>query len=215
MDKKKLGIVLKDLRIAAGVSQREAADQVGATDKAVSSYETGRVEPPFSVLIELLRAYNVSLSDLEPLLEDSEDGDAKTFAEIGACLAALRSRAGLSKEELANALGWSLNQIKKAESRRHNLKMHELGDILHQLNYNLWDLAQAHKFVTERPLQNVEPFIEEETARALESGSVRQALLQMTEGIDLESELRELRREVAKLQQAQNTDEPGDNGNDK
>ncbi len=38
-----------------GLSQKELAAKIGVSDKAISSYEVGRVEPPAPVLKELSR----------------------------------------------------------------------------------------------------------------------------------------------------------------
>ena len=41
MDKEKTGILIKEMRIKKGMTQKQLADTVGVSNKAVSRWETG------------------------------------------------------------------------------------------------------------------------------------------------------------------------------
>ena len=64
MDLKKTGKFISDLRKERGLTQKELADQVGVTDKAVSRWETGRGFPDVSFLPALAGTLEVSISEI-------------------------------------------------------------------------------------------------------------------------------------------------------
>ena len=66
MDNTKLGSLIRALRREAGMTQRELAEALGVTDKAVSKWERGLGCPDVSFLPQLSRLFGV---DLEKLLQ--------------------------------------------------------------------------------------------------------------------------------------------------
>lgn len=64
MDSKKIGVFIKDLRTGKGMSQKQLAEMLNVTDKAVSKWETGRGVPDISLLEPLSTALGISLSEL-------------------------------------------------------------------------------------------------------------------------------------------------------
>jgi len=56
------GRVIRDLRLAAGLSQRELADAAGISQQSLSSYETGRHRPAAAVLAQVTAALTGELS---------------------------------------------------------------------------------------------------------------------------------------------------------
>ena len=66
MDNTKLGSLIRALRREAGLKQRELAEALGVTDKAVSKWERGLGCPDVSFLPQLSRLFGV---DLEKLLQ--------------------------------------------------------------------------------------------------------------------------------------------------
>ncbi len=61
---------LKELRRIKGVTQQEVATVAGCTQAAISIYESGKRLAPLSVVVNLARAYDVSVEALigwEPL----------------------------------------------------------------------------------------------------------------------------------------------------
>jgi transcriptional regulator with XRE-family HTH domain len=64
MDNQKIGAFVAELRKAKGLSQKELADKVGVTDKAVSKWECGNGMPDISLLVPLCQILGVSINDL-------------------------------------------------------------------------------------------------------------------------------------------------------
>src|SRR5215210_506339 len=70
----RLGEKLRQIREALGLSQSEMLRRLGLEDELwytqISAYETGRREPPLSILLEYARAANVST---DVLIDDDLD----------------------------------------------------------------------------------------------------------------------------------------------
>lgn len=64
MDLEQTGRFIAQARQARGLTQRELAEKIGVTDKAVSRWETGRGFPEASVLQGLAEALGVSVTEL-------------------------------------------------------------------------------------------------------------------------------------------------------
>ena len=64
MDAKKTGNFIAERRKAINMTQKELADKLHITDKAVSKWERGLSFPDISILIPLSEVLNVSLYDL-------------------------------------------------------------------------------------------------------------------------------------------------------
>ena len=64
MDAKKTGCFIAEKRKERNLSQRELAEYLHITDKAVSKWERGISFPDISILIPLSEVLNVSLYDL-------------------------------------------------------------------------------------------------------------------------------------------------------
>ena len=58
------GTVIRQLRERRGLNQRQLAERLCVSDKAVSKWETGRGLPDISILPELAQALGVSLTEL-------------------------------------------------------------------------------------------------------------------------------------------------------
>ncbi|HAV15593.1 MAG TPA: hypothetical protein DCX25_04665 [Candidatus Pacebacteria bacterium] len=52
-DKKMLGKRIREARNRAGLSQQQLASAIGVSDKTISAYEVGRVDPPLESLDKL------------------------------------------------------------------------------------------------------------------------------------------------------------------
>lgn len=55
---------IKELREKKGLTQRQLAEQIGVSDKAVSKWETGRGLPDVSLLVDLSAALGISVAEL-------------------------------------------------------------------------------------------------------------------------------------------------------
>lgn len=60
----KINETLRQLRLERGMTQEEAAEQIGLTRQAVSSYESGRTQPGLDILERLAQVYEVELTDI-------------------------------------------------------------------------------------------------------------------------------------------------------
>ena len=64
MDNKKIGSFIAQQRKKIGYSQRDLAEKLNVTDKAVSKWETGRGVPDVSLIIDVADALQVSVVEL-------------------------------------------------------------------------------------------------------------------------------------------------------
>lgn len=64
MENNKTGAFIKTLRTEMGITQKELADKLGVTDKAVSRWETGKGLPEVSFLIPLANELGISVNEL-------------------------------------------------------------------------------------------------------------------------------------------------------
>lgn len=64
MDITKAGAFIKSLRAEKGLTQKELAEKLGCTDKAVSRWETGIGLPDASLLLSLSELFGVSVNEL-------------------------------------------------------------------------------------------------------------------------------------------------------
>lgn len=76
MDCEKIGALLKRLRTERGLTQKQAAEMLSVSDKAVSKWERGAGCPDISMLTEISRIYGVSAEALlnGELVTDSRNG---------------------------------------------------------------------------------------------------------------------------------------------
>ena len=64
MDIAKIGEFIKSQRKALNMTQKELAEKIGCTDKAISRWETGKGLPDMSFIIPLSKELNVSINEL-------------------------------------------------------------------------------------------------------------------------------------------------------
>lgn len=82
MDNIQFGAFIAQLRKEMGLTQKELADRLNVTDKAVSKWETGKGFPDVKLLEPLARALGVSLVEL--IQGKRQEADTLTVAEAGA-----------------------------------------------------------------------------------------------------------------------------------
>lgn len=86
MDIAKIGTFIKTQRTALNITQKELAEKIGCTNKAISRWETGKGLPDMSFLIPLSEELNVSVNELlagEKIIpEMQETVEIKTVNEI-------------------------------------------------------------------------------------------------------------------------------------
>nr|MCR5728494.1 helix-turn-helix domain-containing protein [Lachnospiraceae bacterium] len=80
IDQKKTGLFIAEVRKAKGLTQKQLADEIGVSDKAVSRWETGRGMPDTLIMPELCRTLEININELlsgERLSEDAYSGKAE------------------------------------------------------------------------------------------------------------------------------------------
>lgn len=73
MDKEKIGLFIKELRKEKNQTQRELAEKVHVTDKAVSKWERGLSIPDTAILAKLAKELDVSIHELLQGERDTSD----------------------------------------------------------------------------------------------------------------------------------------------
>ena len=64
IDQKKTGQFISDIRKEKGLTQRQLADEIGVSDKAISRWETGRGMPDTSIMPDLCKVLDISINEL-------------------------------------------------------------------------------------------------------------------------------------------------------
>lgn len=80
LDQRKTGRFIAELRKEQGMTQKELAERLGVTDKAISKWECGRSMPDNSILMELCELLEINVNELlsgERLSVDSYSGKAE------------------------------------------------------------------------------------------------------------------------------------------
>ncbi|MBQ4536090.1 MAG: helix-turn-helix transcriptional regulator [Lachnospiraceae bacterium] len=64
MDQCKIGLFLKELRKAKGLTQEQLAEQFSVSNRTVSRWETGSNMPDISILVEIADYYDVDIREI-------------------------------------------------------------------------------------------------------------------------------------------------------
>ncbi|WP_292190482.1 helix-turn-helix domain-containing protein [Butyrivibrio sp.] len=64
INQKKTGQFIADIRKEKGLTQRQLAEEIGVSDKAISRWETGRGMPDTSIMPDLCKVLDISINDL-------------------------------------------------------------------------------------------------------------------------------------------------------
>ena len=78
----KLGTIISKLRKEKGLTQKDLADKLNISDKAVSRWETGSSSPSMEMLSRISKFFNVPLNDLITARVSSDDKDDNLVKEI-------------------------------------------------------------------------------------------------------------------------------------
>lgn len=86
LDRTQLGKRIKEARLRTGMSQQQLADVVGVSDKTISAYEVGRVDPPLESLEKLsnatLHPIAYFIGDVQSNIEAKLDRIARELSDI-------------------------------------------------------------------------------------------------------------------------------------
>lgn len=78
MDQIKIGVFLKELRKAKGLTQEQLAEVLNVSNRTVSRWETGSNMPDISMLVEIAVFYDVSIPEIVQGERKSETMDKET-----------------------------------------------------------------------------------------------------------------------------------------
>ena len=78
MDQIKIGVFLKELRKAKGLTQEQLAEALDVSSRTVSRWETGNNMPDISMLVEIAVFYDVSIPEIVQGERKSETMDKET-----------------------------------------------------------------------------------------------------------------------------------------
>ena len=121
---KRFGATIRELRTKAKLTLRELAVRVGIDFTYLSKIESGMLPPPSEkVVLRLAEALNADRNELLTLAGRISSGaaqahKAKTLREFGPKLRELRTKAGLSLQELGDKAGIDSTYISKIENGR-------------------------------------------------------------------------------------------------
>ena len=80
LSQEKIGKFIADRRRSQDLTQKQLAEQLNVSDKAVSKWETGRSMPDNSILLELCQVLDINVNELlsgEKLSDDNYHGKAE------------------------------------------------------------------------------------------------------------------------------------------
>ncbi len=144
---KKLGVLLRDARLASGKTLKECAEVLGVTSKRISSFEKGDSSPSLPEL-EALAFYldaplehfwgDTSIS-FEKQFDRSSIGKTVALRQriIGARLRIARQEAGLTMTGLADSVGISVGMLRQYERSERPIPLPELEHMLMQMNISI------------------------------------------------------------------------------
>ena len=134
---KKLGVLMRDARLAAGKSMKECGQAIGVSGGTIGSYERGRKAPSLPELEMLAFYLNIRIEHFwgDEIRSDdphpSQDLPVERLLNlrhriIGALLRQARTDSNLSLKALSKETGISTGRIKKYESGDRPIPLPEL-----------------------------------------------------------------------------------------
>jgi transcriptional regulator with XRE-family HTH domain len=140
--KKMLGVLLRNARIRAGMSIKDAAELVGVSSSSLSDYEYGRRDlslPQLEVLAYIYRMPITYFWSDDPIPDD-EDGDLPVEEAmelrrriIGVLLRQARMDGGYSQKDLAKVLDCPASRISSYEFGRTDIPLLEIEALANYL----------------------------------------------------------------------------------
>ena len=121
--KKRIGEVLKEARLEAGLSARDLERATGLGTGEISQIETGRrLDPAFSVVLRLARGIGISMEDLALRYEGRQTGLAPDAwrAKTAAALARLKAqydRLGSTLDAASNSIAAGSENTSRVKPR--------------------------------------------------------------------------------------------------
>jgi transcriptional regulator with XRE-family HTH domain len=146
---KKLAVLLKDARRAAGRSKAECAQILGLSKRAYNAYEQGRRSPSLPELETLSYFLQIPLTHFWGRKAISESDNGQVMAEkvdlviavrqriIGVLLRKARTEADLSLAELGQQVGVSARKLSQYELGERPIPLPEMEAIVNELGLSL------------------------------------------------------------------------------
>ncbi len=146
---KKLGVLIRDARLAAGKSMKECAEAIGVTPGRFSSFERGTKTPSLPELETLAYVLKVPLQHFWGREVHSDDLDEQVEAVdwpkaialrqriVGVLLRRARTEQNVSMKELAQVVGISTRRLKSYEMGEEPIPLPELELMASHLNLPL------------------------------------------------------------------------------
>jgi transcriptional regulator with XRE-family HTH domain len=152
---RKLGVLIRDARLASGNSLEEAAQGSGITASALENYENGEASPSLPELELLAIFLNVPLDHFwgQKIISESSSPLAGVNLEqlaglrqrkIGILLRQARLNADLKLEEVASRVGISDGELETYEFGEAPIPIPHLEAISAALNHPLEDFIDKH-----------------------------------------------------------------------
>lgn len=118
MAKKRIGEILKEARLEAGLSTRALERSTGMGTGEISQIESGRrADPAFSVVLRLARGIGISMEDLALRFEGLPTVDRASAASPAKAASAI-ARAKAQHEKLGVALEAASEALQDSVKRR-------------------------------------------------------------------------------------------------
>ena len=149
MDQVRTGRLIRRLRISSGLTQKQLAERINVSDKAVSKWECGNGCPDISLLTELAEVFGTDVRTLlsgEIIKNESEKGNMKAlrFYVCGDCGNILTS----SSEATVSCCGKTLSPLETKEaSEAEKLSVTEMD--------GEWYITSAHEMTKEHHIRFV------------------------------------------------------------
>ena len=129
------GEKLKKIRTDKGLSQDELAEILGTSKQVISRYETNQRVPKVTVVSDYAQKLNVSLTYL--LNNNEVDEPIDIPPNFPARLRYLREQKGETQEQLAEAMGYDLEDITKWEAGENRPEFKEFSELTRYFETNL------------------------------------------------------------------------------
>ena len=168
-----LGERIAELRKVCDMSQKELGEKLGVSASAIGMYEQGRREPNNAMMIAMEKLFGVTVDYLLGVTDTLETG----IRNCGNTIKELRTKAGMTQEELGKLLNVQNAAVSKYESGKIPLTGETLLKLSKIFNVSTDYLLGAEERAVMEPEEN-----EPETGTALKFGN-RLRELRVSEGI--------------------------------
>lgn len=146
MNKKDLGIFIKERRQKLNISQLDLANTLNITTQAISRWENGLSYPDFIILGELSNILKLSLDDLLNLKNNNEYIEKRVFnySSFGLTIKKYQKNLNLSQFDLANKLNVNQTTISNIINGKTFPSINQFIELCKIFNINYSDLYYSN-----------------------------------------------------------------------